>query len=89
MTGPNHSDLQRDMGGLQRDIGGLEAGLEALKDAVEKGFSDTGNRIDKVETRLASLEAMESQRKGAFSLGHWLIGILSGVAVFVTDHFLK
>ena len=79
---PSHNDLHR-------DIGRMEAGLEALKEIVSEGFKGTGDRLDKVEQRLAALEGQESERKGAFRLGHWLVGAISGLVAFVAAHFLK
>lgn len=51
---------------LHRDFGRMEAGLESLKDIVREGFQDNRDRLDKVERRLAALEARETERKGAW-----------------------
>lgn len=82
MTGPNHADLQRDMGRV-------EAGLEALEKMMEQGFKDIKAELRDIKTDVEALKTAESQRKGAFQLGHWVIGIIGGVVVFVADHFWK
>lgn len=82
MNAPNHADIHR-------DLGKVEAGLEALKDMVKQGFSDTNDRLEKLETRMAAMETKESERKGAFQLGHWLVGAISAFGAFIASHFLK
>lgn len=85
---------------LQRDMGRMEAGLEALKEAMQQGFQRNSDDIREVKddlnefrtdalARLSALESAESQRAGAFKLGHWLVGAVSGVVAFIAAHFLK
>lgn len=69
---------------LHRDFGRMEAGLESLKDIVREGFQDNRDRLDKVEERLAALEARETERKGAWKVIVTVAGAVSAaVAVLI------
>lgn len=78
MTGPTHADLMR-------DFGRMEGRFDAVEDHLEK--IDT--TLERIDQRLARIEQAEDQRKGAWSLGHWLYGAATGLAAFLAAHFLK
>ncbi len=78
MSGLTHLDLQRDLGRLEGRFAAVEDRLEKIDGALER-----------IDQRLARIEATESQRKGAFALGHWLVGAVSGVVAFLAAHFWK
>ena len=78
MTTPSHFDLQR-------DLGRLEGRFAAVEDRLEK----IDGALDRIDQRLARIEASEHQRKGAFSLAHWIYGAGTGLLAFLAAHFLK
>lgn len=78
MSGPTHTDLLR-------DFGRMEGRFAAMEDHLEK-IDVTLERIDQ---RLARIEQKENERKGAWSLGHWLYGAATGAVAFLAAHFLK
>lgn len=65
---------------LHRDMGKVEAGLEALKEIVRDGFKGTDTRLDRVEQRLAALEAKETERKGVWKV---IVTVAGGVSAIV------
>lgn len=75
---PTHDDLHR-------DIGRMEGRLDAMEDRLGKMEAV----LERIDGRLAKIEGRESERKGAFALGHWLVGAVSGLVAFVAAHFLK
>jgi hypothetical protein len=75
---PNHTDLYLGLGKM-----------EGRLDAVEERLSKIETIAERIDTRLARIEQTESQRAGAFKLGHWIVGAISGFAAFVAAHFLK
>ncbi len=72
MSATSHDDLHR-------DFGRMEAGLESLKEIVREGFKGNGDRLDKVEQRLAALEARDTERKGAWKVIVTIAGVVSAV----------
>jgi hypothetical protein len=78
MNAPSHTDLYLGLGKM-----------EGRLDAVEDRLSKIEAIAERIDTRLARIEATESQRKGAFSLAHWIIGAVSGVVAFVAAHLWK
>jgi len=74
---------------LSRDMGRVEASLEALEKVVTQGFQDIKDELRVIKADVEALKMTESQRKGVFQAGHWVIGIISAVAVFIADHFWK
>lgn len=74
---------------LHRDMGRVEAGLESLEKAMQEGFRRIEERLTKIEADVEALKTTESQRKGAFQLGHWLIGTVSGFIAFLAAYFIK
>lgn len=74
---------------LQRDMGRVEASLEALEKIVSKGFEDIKGELHDLKQEVAALKLAESQRKGAFSLGQWLIGAIGGGVALLVQHFWK
>lgn len=89
MTSPTHGDIQR-------DIGGLETGLEALKDAMEKGFQRQTEDVREVKRELvdirkdiAELKLAESQRKGALAAIVSGGGVIGGAVWALIQHLWK
>lgn len=78
MNAPTHLDLLRDFGRMEGRFSAMEKRLEKIDEVLER-----------IDQRLARIEQTEDQRKGAFSLGHWLIGAVSAVGAFIASHFLK
>lgn len=78
----SHDDLHRDIGRMEGKQDAMGARLDKLEKMVSEGFQ-------KLDERLARIEDRESQRKGAFQLGHWLVGTIAGLVAFVASHFLK
>ena len=81
MTGPDHADLQRDMGRVEGKQDAMGARLDRLEKAVNDGF-------DKIDKRLAGLEAKENERKGAMALLMVLSGAIGGGLVKLVTFFM-
>jgi hypothetical protein len=77
----NHDDLHR-------DLGRMEAGLEALKDIVREGFKGSNERLDKLETRMAALEAKETERKGVWKTIVAISGLVSAAVAGLVKYLL-
>ncbi len=82
MDNISRSDIHRDLGRMEGKSDAMGARMDRLERAVADGF-------EKLDIRLARIEEAESKRKGAFALGHWLVGAVSGLVAFVAAHFLK
>ena len=82
MNQPTHGDIQRDLGRMEGKTDAMGARLDRLEKAVADGF-------DRIDARLAKIEAAESQRSGAFKLGHWLFVAATGLVSFLAAHFWK
>ena len=66
MTQPSHFDLQRDVGRLEGRFAAMEKRLDHLEKAVNDGFDKVAGGIEKIDKRLAQIEAKELERKGAW-----------------------
>lgn len=82
MTATTNNDLQRDMGRV-------EASLDSLEKLVAKGFDDIKGELHDLKKDVSELKLAESQRKGAFSLGQWLVGAIGAGIALIAQHFWK
>ena len=71
-----NTDLQRDLGRMEGEIASMNHRLEKI-DAV----------LERIDLRLARIEQAESQRKGAFSLGQWMVGAIGAGVALIAQHF--
>ena len=74
---------------LQRDMGRVEASLEALEKIVSKGFEEVKTELHDLKQEVSELKLAESQRKGAFSLGQWLVGAIGAGVALLAQHFWR
>lgn len=77
MTAPTHSDLHRDIGRM-----------EGRLDAMEHRLAQMVATLERIDSRLATIETRENERRGAWvalvALGSLLSGLVAwGVATFV------
>lgn len=70
---------------LHRDLGKLEGEMSAVKDHLEK----IDVVLERIDLRLARIEAAESERKGAFSIGQWLVGVIGACFALIVQHFWR
>lgn len=82
MTQPSHSDLQRDVGRLEGCFAAMEKRLDHLEKAVNDGFDKVAGGIEKIDKRLAQIEAKEAERKGAWKV---VSAIAAAVAAVVAS----
>ncbi len=82
MTQPSHSDLQRDVGRLEGRFAAMEKRLDHLEKAVNDGFDKVASGIEKIDRRLAAIEAKEAERKGAWKV---VSAIAAAVAAVVAS----
>ena len=82
MTQPSHSDLQRDVGRLEGRFAAMEKRLDHLEKAVNDGFDKVAGGIEKIDKRLAAIEAKEAERKGAWKV---VSAIAAAVAAVVAS----
>lgn len=78
----SHDDLHRDLGRMEGKADAMGERLDKLEKMVSDGFQ-------KLDERLARIESRESERKGAFQLGNWLVGAACGMVAFIASYFLK
>jgi hypothetical protein len=84
MNAPNHTDLYQGLGEVKAGQTMLERRMDRLEELVT-------SRFDKLDDRLAKMEAAENKRGGATSLALWLAGGAGGSAValilVIIQHF--
>ena len=74
MTQPTHTDLQR-------DFGRMEGRMDSLDRALTDGFKRVEDALTKIDSRLDSLDAKESERKGAWKV----VTIVAGGVSFIVS----
>jgi len=74
VSGPDHSDLSRDMGRV-------EASLEALEGIVKQGFQDIKDELKAIKTDVELLKQAENKRKGAVATLVAFGGVIGGLVV--------
>ena len=82
MTQPSHFDLQRDVGRLEGRFVAMEKRLDHLEKAVNDGFDKVAGGIEKIDKRLAAIEAKELERKGAWKV---ITAVAAGVSAVVAS----
>ena len=70
MTPPSHTDLYQGLGRLEGATAAMGDRLDKIEDVLER-----------IDARLANLEAKEDQRKGAVAMFVALGGIIGGLVV--------
>jgi len=88
MTQPSHSDLQRDVGRLEGRFAAMEKRLDHLEKAVNDGFDKVASGIDKIDKRLAAIEAKEAERKGAWKVIALVAGGVSAIVASVVKYLM-
>ena len=78
---PNNADLSREIGHLEGEMAAVKESLDRIEKAMTLG-------LERINSRLAELEAKENQRKGALGLLMVVAaalgaGISKFIAVFV------
>jgi len=68
MNPPNHTDLSRDMGRVEGKQDAMGARLDKIEDLLER-----------IDSRLARLEASENKRKGAVGALMLFAGFVGGL----------
>lgn len=79
---PNHSELQRDIGRMEGKQDAMGARLDRLEKIIEDGF-------DRINQRLAGLEASENKRKGAVSFLTVIASVISALAAVLGVDWIK
>lgn len=74
MTQPSYTDLER-------DFGRMEGRMDALDKVVSEGFKRVEESLAKIDSRLDSVDALNSEHKGAWKV----ITIVSGVVSLVVS----
>ena len=82
MTGPDHADLQRDMGRVEGKQDAMGARLDRLEKIIEDGFRE-------IRKDIADLKAAESQRKGALAVLVAVGGAVGGAIWALIEHIWK
>lgn len=81
MTQPTHTELQRDFGRMEGRMDSLQREVGEVKQAMSDGFKDLKQILSNLETRLDAVDALNSERKGAWKV----ITIVSGVVSLVVS----
>jgi len=88
---PTHTDLQRDFGRMEGRMDSLQHEVGEVKVAMANGFKDVKALLEKVETRLDSIDAINSERRGAWKVIVAVSGavslIISIIAPMIIDWF--
>lgn len=82
MTATTNGDLHRDMGRMEGKQDAMGDRLDRLEKLVSEGF-------ERMDERLARIEAADSSRKGVIGVIHWIAGLLGGAAVLIIQHFWR
>lgn len=82
MTGPNHTDIQRDMGRMEGKQDAMGARLDRLEKIIEDGFAE-------VRREIAELKAEKAERKGALGMLGIMAGVVGGAISLVVEWFMK
>ena len=87
MTGATHDELNRALGRVEGSQVAMEKRLDHLEKAVAEGFERVGDGIDRIDKRLASIEAKEAERKGAWKVVAFVAASVSGAIAWVVNYF--
>lgn len=82
MTQPTHTELQRGVGRLEGTFAAMEKRMDTLEKTVTDGFDKMTMGLSKIDQRLASIEAKEAERKGAWKV---ITAIAAAVAAVVAS----
>lgn len=88
MTQPTHSDLQRDFGRMEGSVAAMKERMDHLEKTVADGFEKVGAGLDKIDKRLATIEAREAERKGAWKVIALVAGAVSAVVASVVKYLM-
>jgi t-SNARE complex subunit (syntaxin) len=82
MTGATHDQLNRALGRVEGSQVAMEKRLDTLEKTVTDGFEKVGDGLDRIDRRLAQIEAKEAERKGAWKV---ITAIAAAVAAVVAS----
>jgi CHASE3 domain sensor protein len=88
MTQPTHSDLQRDVGRIEGAFAAMEKRMDTLEKTVTEGFEKVSDGLDKIDRRLATIEAKEAERKGAWKVIALVAGGVSALVASVIKYLM-
>jgi len=83
---PSHSELQRDVGRVEGTLGAMGDRLDKLEAAVDKGFDKVGAGLEKIDKRLAVIEARDAEKKGAWKVVVVVATAVSGVIAWLANY---
>lgn len=89
MTTANHDDLQRSLGRVEGNQSAMEARMDRFEKLMSDGFKTVEDALTDIDKRLASIESKESERKGAFSFGQWIVGVIGAGLALIVNHFWR
>lgn len=80
-----HDDLERSLGRVEGNQQATRERMDRFEKLVSDGFSDVGDALNEIKSRLGQIEARENERKGAWMV---LVGIASVVSSVLTGGFI-
>lgn len=86
MTGATHDQLNRALGRVEGSQVAMEKRLDHLEKAMTEGFEKVGDGIDRIDKRLASIEAKEAERKGAWKVVAAVAATVSGLIAWAANY---
>ena len=88
MTQSTNNDLQRSLGRLEGSQEAMDSRMGKLEKTVEDGFQSISNKLDRIGSRIETIEAVEAQRTGAWKVIVPVVTILSSIVTWLVGRFL-
>ncbi len=81
----SHDDLNRSLGCVEGRQTATEERLDHLERTVADGFEKMGEGLEKIDKRLAAIEAKELERKGAWKVIALVASTVSAIVVWAVN----
>jgi hypothetical protein len=81
----DHNDLQRSLGRIEGKQSAMEERVGRFEKLVSDGFTKMDTALERIDTRLAEIEAKESERKGSWRI----LAVLGGVVGAALTAFIE
>lgn len=84
----SNDDLNRSIGKLEGLQSAMEKRLDHLEKTVTDGFGHISAGLEKIDKRLAAIEAKEQERKGAWKIIAFVATTISAIVATAVKYLL-